>query len=108
MMSPRHGIVEYNEAEVLTRHGRERIIAWHNSLLVTDQGKAVGTLSSGNDITDRKRAERSLSESEETFRIAAETATDLIYKWDVSSDRLEWFGDIDGALGYNPGSSRGL
>ncbi|MBN2168315.1 MAG: PAS domain S-box protein [Actinobacteria bacterium] len=103
MMSPRYGMVEYYETKVLAVSGLERTIAWRNSLILDNQGKAAGTLSSGNDITEKKRAERSLYESEKTFRIAAETATDLIFKWDVSTDRLEWFGDIDGALGYAPG-----
>ncbi|MBN1288802.1 MAG: PAS domain S-box protein [Actinobacteria bacterium] len=103
MMSPRYGIVDYCETKVMTASGMERTIAWRNSMLMDKQGKTVGTLSSGNDITDKKHAEKSLFESEQTFRIAAETATDLIYKWDADTDRLEWFGDIDGALGYMPG-----
>ncbi|MDD2709445.1 MAG: ATP-binding protein [Verrucomicrobiae bacterium] len=41
--------------------------------------------------------------SEERFRIAAQSVSDLIWDWDVSSGRVEWFGDIDGMLGFQPG-----
>jgi len=46
---------------------------------------------------------RALKESEERFRIAGKTAYDLIYEWDVESDSLQWFGDIDGMIGYKEG-----
>ena len=48
------------------------------------------------EIDGRRRAE-------ERFRLAAGIASDLIYEWDVETDELQWFGDIDGALGYDPG-----
>ncbi|MCX9074875.1 MAG: PAS domain S-box protein [Candidatus Methanoperedens sp.] len=54
---------EYYENLILTRTGKEKIIAWHNSILKDDEGNIIGTLSSGEDITDRKEAEQHLRES---------------------------------------------
>ncbi len=48
---------EYFENPVLTASGQERVIAWHNTVLRDEAGQARGTLSSGEDITERKRAE---------------------------------------------------
>jgi len=51
---------EYFENQILTKSGEKRFIAWHNLLLKDDQGNNIGTLSSGEDITDRKIAEKEL------------------------------------------------
>jgi PAS domain S-box-containing protein len=56
-----------------------------------------------NEIAERERAEEALRESEERFRLAAKSTSDLIYEWDISTDDLFWFGDIDAALGYEQG-----
>lgn len=55
--------VEYFENPVLTRDGGERIIAWHNTNLEDEEGGAIGVLSSGEDITERKRAEEQLRQA---------------------------------------------
>src|SRR5262249_54497163 len=47
--------------------------------------------------------DESLRESEERFRRAAMLSSDLIHECDRQSNRLEWFGDIDGILGYAEG-----
>lgn len=52
----------YSEYEnpVLTKSGEERLIAWKNTALLDAQGNAVGILSSGEDITDKREAEKKL------------------------------------------------
>jgi len=45
------------ENELLTKHGELRYIDWNNSIEKDSKGVIVGTLSSGQDITDRKHAE---------------------------------------------------
>ncbi|MHA1939857.1 MAG: PAS domain S-box protein [Candidatus Thorarchaeota archaeon] len=57
-------VTEYYENPILTREGEERIIAWKNTIVRNKAGDIVGTLSSGEDITDRKRAEAELIRSE--------------------------------------------
>lgn len=48
---------EYFENPVITRNGEERLIAWHNTTILDKNGKVVSTLSSGEDITERRKAE---------------------------------------------------
>ena len=63
----------YAENPVLTRGGEERLIAWNNAVLRNEAGAVTATLSCGQDITERKRAEAALRESETKFRTVAET-----------------------------------
>ena len=44
---------EYHENPVLTRSGEQRLVAWYNTVLHDEDGSIVGTLSSGEDITER-------------------------------------------------------
>lgn len=55
------------------------------------------------DISEIKRIEHALRESEQRFKVAGKAAYDLIYEWDVATDNLCWFGDIDRILGFKPG-----
>ncbi len=51
-------LAEFYENPVLTKGGQERIIAWRNAFFLDDDGRLSGVLSSGEDITDRRREER--------------------------------------------------
>jgi len=53
--------VERYEDAVVTRDGRQRLILWHNALLRDPEGRILGTLSSGEDVTERRRDERALA-----------------------------------------------
>lgn len=57
MISGVRGPLDYFENPVLTKGGQERVIGWRNSLLRDAKGNVIGVLSSGEDITDRRRAE---------------------------------------------------
>lgn len=50
-------LFDYFENSVLTKSGEERITAWHNSVLRDKSGKIIATLSSGEDITEKKKIE---------------------------------------------------
>jgi len=49
--------VENYENLVVTATDDERLIAWHNAILRDADGRATGTLSSGEDVTDLRRTE---------------------------------------------------
>lgn len=68
------GLIRFRESPILTQSGVERIIAWHHTLLFDEDQNAVLSLSSGEDITERKKAEASLKESEAKFKSLADDA----------------------------------
>ena len=57
LMAGQVNAAEEYENRVVSKTGEERLIAWHNTPLRDEVGRAVGTLSSGEDITERRRAQ---------------------------------------------------
>jgi PAS domain S-box-containing protein len=57
--------LENYQNPVLTSTGEERMIAWFNTLIRDEAGKPVGTISSGEDVTERVKAEEALRRAHE-------------------------------------------
>jgi PAS domain S-box-containing protein len=51
----------YHQGDVITRTGERRTIAWRNTQLRDPAGEVMGILASGEDITERLRAEEEIS-----------------------------------------------
>jgi len=60
LMAGELALAEYEENPVLCPNGEERLLAFHNALLRDEEGQIIGTLSSGEDITERKQVEAEL------------------------------------------------
>ncbi|MBN2237616.1 MAG: PAS domain S-box protein [Bacteroidales bacterium] len=73
---------EYYENPIRTKSGEEKIIYWHNTAVKDSKGKIIGHLSSGEDITERKKSAAALKENEEKFR----TVADYTYNWEYWQD----------------------
>ncbi|GEM_PF-1497441 len=54
---------ECHESPVLTKDGKKRLIAWHNSVLTDEKGNIQSILSSGEDITKRKESEEAIKKA---------------------------------------------
>lgn len=83
---------------VISRGGQE---AWLETSLVplpSETGDVAAVLGTSRDVTERKRTEQALLESEARFRILAENARDMIYWYEVAPSRRCRY--------MNPASSR--
>ena len=92
--------VEYHENPILRKDGRECIIAWHNTILQDTEGKTVGVLSSGEDITKRKRLQQALKESEEKYRTILESVEDSYLEVDLEGNIHFFNNSFCKLLGY--------
>jgi|GEM_PF-4427016 len=70
------------EGPLVTRTGEIRTILWSNSALFSEGSDELRAIAVGHDITERKKGEQALIESEEKFREIAELAPEGIYETD--------------------------
>ncbi len=63
--------------------GEKRLLAWRCQVLKDNQGNITGVLSSANDITEERKRQEKLRESEERFRIIASNTPDHIIVHDM-------------------------
>lgn len=79
------------EFDIVFADGEVRHIFGNATPLVDDQGNTVGAVAAYLDITDRKRMEQQLRDSEEWFRVLAESLPQLV--WTARPDgQYDYFG----------------
>ena len=83
-------VADYAEHKVKTLNGLERVIAWHSTPLKDKDGKTVGSLCSGEDITEKKKAQESLLDREEILNRSQEMASMGSFFWDLPENKVTW------------------
>jgi len=73
---------ETSTNENRTRDGRRIICEWHNTPLVTDDGRVAGVASFARDITEQSQLAEALRQSEERYRVLVDSTPDFIYSLD--------------------------
>jgi PAS domain S-box-containing protein len=82
------------ENPVVTRSGEQRLIAWYNTLLYDQTGQIAGTLSSGEDITERRLAEDAVRKSEAMLAKAQAIASMGSYSSNLQTGETVWSDEI--------------
>jgi len=70
---------EYNTNENITKDGRIILCEWFNTPLVDNAGNVVGVMSLVQDITERRRMEEALKESESRYRVISRLPGPRLY-----------------------------
>lgn len=89
LVQPNAAHINTFENLVLTKSGEERLIAWRNTSLYDDDGKVIGLLTSGEDITDRRKSENALIESEQRLHSIIKTEPECVKIVDAHGQLVE-------------------
>ncbi len=90
---------------IVTRGGEEREIIWSDAAIRDGAGGIVSTLSVGLDVTERKRAEEIIRESEAGLRRAESLARIGHYAYDADGGNFTCSAALNEIWGFDPNSS---
>lgn len=92
----RGDVVQPTEATISCKDGTRRVVSFY--------GRKIGSryIVIGTDITERRRAEAALVESEQRYRNLIETANDWIWETDSSATIISLSAQFEVAFGYMP------
>jgi PAS domain S-box-containing protein len=99
---------EYHEQEILTAKNNIKMIAWHNATMRGANDHIIGTLSSGEDITERKKAQEELMISEERYRAIFNNSAIGIGVRDLDNSYVQFNDYYSEMLGYTKEELIGL
>ena len=71
---------------IVRRDGEERIIQSSGSIEPDERGQPIRMFGTAQDVTERRRIEQELRQSEERYRDLVENASDLIYEHDLEGN----------------------
>ncbi len=88
------------EFPVIRSDGTKRWIGHVSQAVYDENGVFVGMRASDRDITDRKRAEEALRESEARLRLSAQSANLGLWDWDLETNRVYFSPEWKSQIGY--------
>lgn len=99
-------IVENQEMEnpVITKDGNTKLIQWKNTIIKDSDGVVIGSLSSGEDVTEKRQMEQALERSEASLKKAEIITKSGHFEKDFSTNTSIWSDGMYIMFGYEPES----
>ncbi|MCW8963324.1 MAG: PAS domain S-box protein [Gammaproteobacteria bacterium] len=96
--------VETYENPIVSTSGDEKVVLWNNSVIYDEEGKAIGTLSAGEDITERKKNEEELRHQ----AMILEQVHDAVIVIDMYGVITSWNKGAEAMYGYSTEEALGI
>ncbi len=96
------GCVKHVQYHVMTRDGRRILLETSASIMKDKNGVPTGIVAVSRDITERKRMEEALKQSEERHRLYFESVSEVIYSLDKEFRFENISPSVERILGYKP------
>lgn len=93
--------LENYETVVRCKDGQERIIRWHTNNYVDINGKILGGIGIGDDVTERKMAEEALKDSKRRLAEIIDFLPDATFVIDIDGKVISWNRAMEEMTGVN-------
>ncbi|HEV7838882.1 MAG TPA: PAS domain S-box protein, partial [Gemmatimonadaceae bacterium] len=80
--------------------GTDGFIRMSSSPVLDDTGNVVAAVAIVVDITDQRKAESAVRDTDERFRFVARATTDVIWDWDIVTNALVWNDSVETVFGH--------
>lgn len=95
---PIRGFINQN----LHKNGNMIILETNCAPILDEKGRLLGYRGADTDITERKKTEDIIKESESRYKLMAEQTGQVIYDYEIASGAIKWSGAIMDITGYTP------
>ena len=95
--------IEHFETVRVAKSGRRLDVSLTISPVQDSKGKVIGASKIARDISDRKRIEDALRESQAQLTLALESSRTAIFDWNIVEKRGKWNDQLMGIYDFNPG-----
>jgi two-component system, cell cycle sensor histidine kinase and response regulator CckA len=89
------------DVRILRRDGEERLLQSSGSIETDEHGQPIRMFGTAQDVTERRRTEQKLKQSEERYRDLVENAHDLIYEHDLEGNLVSTNTAVGQFTGYS-------
>jgi PAS domain S-box-containing protein len=94
--------IEHFETVRIKKSGEKINVSLTISPLRDSHGRVIGASKIARDITDRKRVETALRESQSQLALALESSKTAMFDWDILAQRGSWNPQMASIYGFNP------